>query len=404
MKKIILCFVLALVSLVGSCGGSGSYGLKLIASYNGATLYKTVTPAGDGNIKVVSLVGSFNEMGRQYGYLLATDLETFYDDVVLDYLVGEKGIPYADLLAEGEATYAAGLADTKEFLQGMAEGSEISLEQIKIINSAMVGAVYGCSAVAAWGEYTNDGPLVVGRNWDMVPLDRFKDYMTVVVYNPTSGNSVADINYLGQIQHKQSAMNDKGLWIDLQDGSMMSSATDDSYQDANDAIIEFLMSASTMEELDEKFMAGPSSASFVMTAASSELAYSYFWCTQGVYRFTDEGNTGLVATSNHYVTYPEEWTINTLPSNPAAQGYTVIRRDNWMSLANSETYRGKFTDETMKAMFETTIPNGGGSFPTSGYSVETVYQIVANPSDLSLWIRLPKYFGWEKIDLAGLFK
>ena len=57
----------------------------------------------------------------------------------------------------------------------------------------------------------------------------------------------------------------------------------------------------------------------------------------------------------------------------------------------------------MKTMLEYTIENGGGSFPAASYAVETIYQIVAVPHDLRLGISLPKYFGWEKIELLPLF-
>jgi hypothetical protein len=237
----------------------------------------------------------------------------------------------------------------------------------------------------------------------MVKLDRFKDYMMVVVYNPSVGNSVADINYMGQFQFFQSAMNNKGLWIDLQDGHFASSLTDETKQDANKAILKFLMNSSTLDELNTSFMADGSSSSFIMTVADPNLAYSYFWCTQGTYRFSETDQSGLISTSNHFVEYPNTWTINTLPVDPEAQAYTELRRNNWLSLANSEKYKASISDEAMKEMLETTIPDGGGSFPTTGYIVETVYQIVAVPQKLSLWIRLPKYYGWEQVDLTGLF-
>jgi len=386
------------------CGGcSSANSLRIISMYDGAVLYTTTTSQGDGHIKVIKLNGSFTDMGKQYGYLLKDNLAAYYQDIILNYLIAEKGHTYDELLTTAVASYATALQETQDFMQGAAETSGLTIAQIQLINISLVGAIYGCSAVAAWGEHTGGGPLVLGRNWDMVPLDRFKDYMMVVVYNPSSGNSVADINYMGEFQTFQSAMNNKGLWIDLQDGSMMSSATDATKQDANKAILQFLMNDSTMDELNASFMANGSDASFVMTVADPNVAYSYFWCTQGTYKFTEADQSGLLATSNHFVEYPNTWTINALPTDPATQAYTELRRNNWIDLANSSTYNGLLTADTMKTMLETTIPDGGGSFPTSGYADETVYQIVAVPQTRVIWIRLPKYYSWEQIDLSGLF-
>ncbi|HPM42002.1 MAG TPA: C45 family autoproteolytic acyltransferase/hydrolase, partial [bacterium] len=292
MKKTLSVIASATLLFLASCGGGSTptYGLRFISSAGGASLYLTTTPEGDGNIKVVKLSGSFAEMGRQYGALLKTSLEEYFDDVVTEDLVGEKGIAYADLVTEGEASYAGALEETKEFMQGASESSGLTLEELKVMNVSMLAAIEGCSAVAAWGPHTGGNPLVVGRNWDMNTgsLDRIKDYMMVTVYNPPTGNSVADINYMGQFQLFQSAMNEKNLWIDMQNGTLSSGKTDDTLKDPNAAIFEFLRESSTMDELDAAFMSGPASASFIMTAADPNVAYSYFWCTQGTHRFDEE--------------------------------------------------------------------------------------------------------------------
>lgn len=409
MKKTLLILLAIAFSFnLVTCGGSSTpgYGLKLLSNYSGAKLYVTTTPSGDGHIKVISLTGSFTDMGRQYGYLMKTYLEEYYQSIVVNYLIGEKGLSYDGLVADAQASYNMALTETKELILGVVETSGLTLTQLQLINNSMLSAITGCSAVAAWGEHTGGGPLVLGRNWDMNTgsLDRFNNYMMVVVYNPTTGNSVADINYMGQFQYFQTGMNDKGLWIDMQNGSLSSTLNDDTKQDPNAAIFQFLRNDSTMEELDASFMAGPSSASFIMTVADPNVTYSYFWCTQGTYKFTEQDQSGLLSTSNHFVEYPDTWTINTLSPDPATQMYTELRRNNWLALANSSTYNGLLTDETMKTMLATNIADGGGSFPSSGYAAETTYQIVAVPENLRLWIRLPKYFGWEKVELSELFQ
>ncbi len=407
-KRLIVFSFISLALAIIACGGSGSsdgYGLRPIAVYSDATLYITTTPQGDGHIKVINLKGSFRDMGRQYGYLLKADLQIFYQKIIVDYLMGVKGLSYDSLLADATTFYGVALAESRDFMQGVVETSGLTLSQIQLINNSMLTAISACSAVAAWGQHTGGGPLVVGRDWDTNTgsLDRFKDYMMVVVYNPPTGNSVASINYLGQFQAFQSAMNDKGLWIDMQNGLLSSDLNDQSNQDPNNAIFQFLRNASTMTELDAFFFSGPLSDSFIMTAADANIAYSYFWCTQGTYRFSESDQTGLLATSNHFVEYPGTWTINTLSPDPGAQFYTERRRNNWLTLANSPEFYGKLTDETMKSMLEHTITNDGGTFPAEGYAFETVYQIVAVPQSRRLWVRLPKYYGWEKIELGILF-
>jgi len=317
LLSVTILFTTILSTLVGCSSGND---LRPLSAYDGAVLYTTTTSEGNGHIKVIKLQGSFTDMGRQYGHLLKDNLAAYYQDIVLNYLIAEKGHTYNELLTSAVASYSTAMQETQDFMQGAVETSGLTLAQLQLINASMVSAIYGCSAVAAWGEHTSDGPLVIGRNWDMVPLDRFKDYMMVVVYNPSTGNSVADINYIGQFQFFQSAMNDKGLWIDLQNGSMMSSATDDTKQDANKAILQFLMSDSTMDELNTSFMANGADASFIMTVADPNVAYSYFWCTQGTYKFTESDQSGLLSTSKPFCGIPRDMDYQCSVSRPGNTG------------------------------------------------------------------------------------
>lgn len=189
MKKIpiaVLALCLTIFALACSDSTTGEYGMRRISSLGDAALYITTTPEGDGNIRAITLSGTFSEMGRQYGELLKEDLEKYYEDVIEDYLMAEKGISYDELTEEAELSYSLAIDDMKAMMQGVAEGSGLTLLQVQIINSSMLRAIEACSAVAAWGEHTGGGPLVIGRNWDMNTgsLDIIKDYMMVVVYNP----------------------------------------------------------------------------------------------------------------------------------------------------------------------------------------------------------------------------
>jgi len=56
----------------------------------------------------------------------------------------------------------------------------------------------------------------------------------------------------------------------------------------------------------------------------------------------------------------------------------------------------------MMQIFDTTIPNGGPTFPDDSPLV-TNYQIVATPGDGTLWLKARGYSGWERMDLKPLF-
>lgn len=49
-------------------------------------------------------------------------------------------------------------------------------------------------------------------------------------------------------------------------------------------------------------------------------------------------------------------------------------------------------------VFDTTIENGGATNPR-----ETIYQIVAVPGNLTMWLKAPDNFDWTEVDLANIF-
>ncbi|MBN1106379.1 MAG: hypothetical protein JXL84_23445 [Deltaproteobacteria bacterium] len=52
----------------------------------------------------------------------------------------------------------------------------------------------------------------------------------------------------------------------------------------------------------------------------------------------------------------------------------------------------------MMEVLDTTIPEGGPTQPT-----ETIYQIIAVPDDLTLWLKAPGNFDWQRVELRTLF-
>lgn len=65
--------------------------------------------------------------------------------------------------------------------------------------------------------------------------------------------------------------------------------------------------------------------------------------------------------------------------------------------------KGSIDANKMMEIFDTTIPDGGASFPDSS-PFETYYQIVTVPSELTLWLKAPGYSGWEQANLKALFQ
>ncbi len=374
--------------------------LETVETFEGGTLYRTTGAGGAGRFNVVQLNGDWRQMGRQYGYLLTDQMGDFYDLAVARLLADGK--TYEDLRLLGQGLYDKQFACVRELIDGMAETSGMSPEKQKIVASLM-GGLFGCSSMDAWGEYTGQGALVVGRNWDTErgPFDGYGRFLTVVVYNlPTPLNSVADINYVGSLS-MQTGMNSKGIFLDLQSGT---SSDPQSYADRTPGafqLFSFLLNASSPKEISALFRSTPANMGLIINGAfgaslpSLNTASVYEWATYDMKQ--REGN-GLLASSNYFI--DPSW--ENLPPVPdgLAGGFSKERLANL--LERGEQYKGSMDASAMMEIFDTTIPNGGPTFPDDS-PIATTYQMVAVPANNTLWLKARDYSGWERMDLKPLF-
>jgi CubicO group peptidase (beta-lactamase class C family) len=375
--------------------------LRTVDAFEGGTLFQTTGAGGAGLFNVLSLNGDWRQMGRQYGALMKTQMSDFYD-LATAYLMTTKGASYDDLRQFGQGGYNMQLPYVRQLIDGMAETSGMTDEKQRIV-AVLMGGLFGCSSMDAWGDYTGGGPLVVGRNWDTMrgPFDGYGRFLTAVVYNPPAPqNSVADINYVGSFS-MQTGMNSKGLFLDLQNGQPSDPLT---YADRTPGafrLFSFLLDSSTPDQLDASFRAASPNMGLIINAAgghsinSLATASVYEWATYGTKKRT---GSGLLASTNHFV--DPSWTGLPAISDGLAGGFSKERLANL--LARGAQYKGGIDATRMMQIFDTTIPDGGPTFPDDS-SLETYYQIVATPGNGALWLKARGYSGWERMDLKPLF-
>ncbi|MDD5628926.1 MAG: hypothetical protein PHU21_07670, partial [Elusimicrobia bacterium] len=192
--------------------------LRLSASFEGGKRYRS------GKIDVVVMEGDFHQMGRQYGGLMKDELKEFYEMAVKQLGVGTKKLSWDEAVSGAKAMLERNPFYVREWVRGMAETSGLGQEKQVLLSESILALATeaGCSGLMAWGDYTKDGAVLAGRNWDLgtKALAPYQKFLTVNVFNPTGfGQGVADINYAGQTLW-QTAMNQSGLYYDLQNGSM----------------------------------------------------------------------------------------------------------------------------------------------------------------------------------------
>ena len=78
-------------------------------------------------------------------------------------------------------------------------------------------ALVGCSSFAAWGEKTEDGQLIIGRNFDFYAGDDFSKNKIIAFVNPSEGYKFMSVTWAGMIG-VVSGMNEHGLTVTINAG------------------------------------------------------------------------------------------------------------------------------------------------------------------------------------------
>jgi len=367
---------------------------KFVASFEGGKLFMA------GPTPLVELHGNFRQMGRQYGHLMSHKIKKLYYEGFERYLAGKKGATYKEMLEGCEAMYKNNPQYIREFFMGMSETSGLTLDKHKIINGIVLGYIMsaGCSGLGVWGDYDEGGKLIFGRNWDLPAKDLISlaPYFNVVVFNPEgTSNSVADFSYAGTVFF-QTSMSAKGIFLELQNAQMCDPKTYQRY--TNNQLFSLLLDYSSMAEIRNGLESIRPSTGLIINAAGENAAYSYEMASYDT-KCRQDDKTGFVANSNHFL--DPSW--QNMPAFEAGEKYacTVDRRCNLLKYAQKN--KGKFTPESMMKLFDTTIPDGGPTFPDTG-AIRTIYQIVATPGDLTVRLKLRGFSkNWQQIDLKPHF-
>jgi hypothetical protein len=362
-----------------------------------------------GKVDILHLKGSFREMGRQYGTMQKTRLHEFHSDMKKFLIHDRKQKP------ENLNRFARGLFDSypqrfREILIGMSETSGLSLDDHLFINAfehflfnpdfaGEAGAA--CSGIAVWGPYTAGTNLIFGRNYDFgADVSAFKKYLIIAIFDPPgSGNATAVITYTGTL-NATTQMNAVGIFLELNNGGV--SAGGLSFTNRVSTPVELfamMLDSSSLEQIDREMHTKNTQFSYIINVADRDTAVSYEWAPFAVRRI--EGAGGLLVSTNHFT---GDWG---LARSTDSFFLTVTRRNNLLRLA--EKARGSIDIAKMKEILNTGIRESGAT----SYRCElingnpapfTAYQIIAEPAQKRIWIRIPGYQDWIAVELERYFQ
>jgi hypothetical protein len=145
-----------------------------------------------GNIPVVHLYGSPEDMGRQHGTLLHQSLNSM--NGYLQAVVSDEEVARFHAYAR---EYEANLPDNlRRELKAMSDASDVPYINLVTLN---VVPRMRCSTLAVWEDVTQDRKLIMGRNADYFGMGLDKVGSVIIVYHPDEGKSLVAVTYLTMV-------------------------------------------------------------------------------------------------------------------------------------------------------------------------------------------------------------
>ncbi|WP_072998468.1 C45 family autoproteolytic acyltransferase/hydolase [Mariniphaga anaerophila] len=240
---------------------------------------------------VIHLYGTAAEMGHQYGSILKKQLEGL--DYITDKFFPEnKQIEYINIAKNSEDKLPS---ETLEFVKGMSVSSGVDYYKLLAINAV---PRVSCSVLAVWGDASEDGKLLMGRNADYQFKKINKALGIIVVKHPATGYATVASSFLG-LAGAFTGINEKGVCY----GNMLVYNGIENKEDENGLPIQLLMQTAAETQNSAREMIDYLTARKhvipinVMCADKNEAIVAELGQTKFTLR---EGNKGVLAATNYF--------------------------------------------------------------------------------------------------------
>jgi len=325
---------------------------------------------------VVHIYGTPEEMGRQYGFLLKSQLQSLF--IFIESVFSEEDMEeYLQLAAATEPFLPE---EIRTEIRGIADASGISYNHLVALN---VATKVACSMLAAWSESTPDGHLIMGRNADYRSKGMNKYLGLIVVRHPENGFKSIHITYLGLVGGF-SGMNSRGLCY----GNMISYNAKDDSVNTQGLPVQLAMrmageNASTADEyaafMLEKNLMVPN---IVMVADTEKAVITEHTPFEGERR---EGEKGILGSTNFF--HNENLSVEYEPD----KRYSILQNE-------VNTHYGNFTVDRMKSVM----------YEIRGRKRRNLQCVILEPSRMRLHIsinKIPASRGpFKEFDAIELFR
>ena len=217
--------------------------------------------------KIIKLKGSIEEMGYNYGLMLAAEIRNLF----YNYIFANAGAMYP-LLEKGAASFKIDddfKLELENILKGFNEALPEDQKQVKIgdkilrkfsINDLIIGNLlsdFFCSSFSTWGDSRKDKDTIVARNLDYL-VDRESSILKshlIAVYLPDKGKKWVNIGFTGFIG-ALTAMNEDGVCGFVHDTNKYKSSDESDFKPRGSTfrnVIATSTNSTKPEEIEKKF-------------------------------------------------------------------------------------------------------------------------------------------------------
>ena len=360
---------------------------------------KTAIKQKFGAIQTVILSGTHEEMGAQYGKALQDELKAALS-ILEDFYITQHRVTYTKLRDQADILYKRFPLNYQLFIQGVSQGSGLSLDDVKILNAMetldrLIPPIQapGCAFLSIPGNKTATHFSLIGRNYDFrPPYDSLAKYLTVTILKEPNAVPTAFISIAGEI-YCPTCINANGLFMELNNGSPSGGSwINENRQSLLINLLQILQNSNDLSQMEKQLNATQSDYSLIINTANKDNSKSYeFSSTLGMKTVFPSSNDVFVST-NFYLNKTWE---NIPVETDATTWLGVTRRNNLLNLASQLE---QFDIPAFELLMDKQIKNGGGAWDF------TIYQLIFDMNDFSLYVKINKEGNaWNKIPLEKLF-
>jgi hypothetical protein len=356
-----------------------------------------------GNIPVLVLSGTTEQMGIQYGGALSNQLKTVLS-VLKNYYITGHGLTYQQLLTQASLLYNRFPIRYQSFMQGVAQGSGLDFRDIIILNGMeTLGELLqdktqvACAFLFVPPGQTTTGAALIGRNYDYPePFDQLARYLTVSVMNEPGKVPTAFISIPGEI-YCPSCVNANGLFMELNNGTPSGGhIVDTNTQSMLATMLDTLQNSSSLSDVQTKLSSVKSDFSLIVNTANSTMPLSFEYSTDPSLgtNYYYPTPTQTFAVTNFYL--DPVWGDRIPVPTDATTWEGVTRRNNLLNLASKSN---QFNVYNFQTLMNVQIDQGGAVWGM------TIYQLIFDASTMDLYVRLVNDPAtWNRIPLSKVFK